>query len=137
VKLAKNFIAIITTQIIIFSVSLESANAVTPVQTACHIVKGWPDDYVKLWPKAVAWHNKAPDKNQASDYMKNYIETYVLAFKIKDKKALNIIQGYEVYWGQLESDIIHNNGQVPKGANVPSTKVLSMLFKLCSSVKDY
>jgi len=103
-------------------------------QTACWLVQDWPIDIVKVWPKAVAFHNKAPNKNFAADYMKTKSELTKQMFKLTDKKALNIIQGYEVYWGQLESDYNHNNGKQP-GANSPSTQILSTLMTMCKGVK--
>lgn len=113
----------------------DSADAASNIKPACGIVQRWPDDYVKLWPKAIAYHNKSPEKNMAADYMKNYIEIAKLALKIKDKQSLNIIQGYEVYWGQLESDYSHNGGKQPTGTDSPSTKVLSMVMQLCKGIK--
>lgn len=104
-------------------------------QTACWMVQDWPNDWVLVWPKAVAFHNKAPTKNTAAAYMNSKAEVTKDLFKITDKKALNIIQGYEAYWGQLESDYIHNNGKQP-GSNAPSTKVLSMLMTMCKGVKQ-
>jgi len=119
------------------TISIEPATAVSDLQVACKVVNAWPDDYVKIWPRAVAFHNKAPDKNTAASYMKNYIETYKAAFKIKDKQALNIMQGYEVYWGQLESDVNNNGGKAPTSAKAPSNVVLTMVMKLCAKVKSF
>ena len=104
------------------------------VQTACTLVHHWPDDIVKVWPRAVAYHNKAPNKNKAKDYMISLEEATKSMFKINDKKALDIIQGYEVYWGQLESDFQNNGGKQPTSSS-PSTKILMILMTMCQNVK--
>ncbi len=110
----------------------DTGEAVAGNQTkiACQVVKNWPNDYVKVWPMAVAFHNKASNTNTANSYMENYVETYKTALKITDKNALHIFAGYEAYWGQLESDYIHNGGKQP-AANSPSSKILSMVMRLC------
>lgn len=127
---------LISTLLIFFSIfSAEPSFAVSEIQIACQVVNSWPDDYARVWPKAVAYHNKVPDRNSAASYMKNYIEIYKSTFKIKDKQALNIFQGYEVYWSQLESDVMNNGGRVPSSPKAPSIVVLSALMKMCSKVK--
>jgi hypothetical protein len=133
----KKFIASFIFLILFCSQSSPANAALSPAaqfQTACWLVQDWPIDIVKVWPKAVAFHNKVPKKNAAADYMKSKSELTKQLFKLTDKKALNIIQGYEAYWTQLESDYNNNNGKQP-GASSPSTQVLSMLMTMCKGVK--
>jgi len=133
----KKFITATIFLLLFFSESNPANAALSPTaqfQTACWLVQDWPIDIVKIWPKAVAFHNKAPNKNFAADYMKTKSELTKQMFKLTDKKALNIIQGYEAYWTQLESDYNNNNGKQP-GANSPSSQVLSMLMNMCKGVK--
>jgi hypothetical protein len=110
-------------------IGITNANAISQVEIACKSVNYWPVDYATVWPAAIKKRSENPLK-YAADYMKGYIASQKLYFKIKDPKAVNIFKQYENYWYLLEADLMYGGGKLNKSAI--SVQYLAPLMKKCS-----
>ena len=111
------------------NLGITNANAISQVAIACQSVNYWPVDFATVWPTAVKKRVENPSR-YAADYMKGYIASQKIIFKIKDPKALKIFKKYETYWYLLEADSMYGSGKLDK--NAISIQYLAPLMKSCS-----